>query len=79
MEIVKLKKPTIKPPEMVCDTPLHPKLNEYELTSYLNQHSTNLLLGRPRSGKSETFEKGLSQYFPFSTIAQQSVDEKEPF
>ena len=52
MEIVKLKKPIIKPPEMVCDTPLHPKLNEYELTSYLNQHSTNLLLGKPRSGKS---------------------------
>ena len=52
MEIVKLKKPIIKPPEMCCDVPLHPKLNDYELTSYLNQHSTNLLLGRPRSGKS---------------------------
>jgi adenosyl cobinamide kinase/adenosyl cobinamide phosphate guanylyltransferase len=52
MNIVKLKKPKITPPEMLCDRPLHPKLNNYELTSYLNHHSTNLLLGKPRSGKS---------------------------
>jgi|TARA_R110002012_G_scaffold53587_1_gene137761 hypothetical protein len=52
MNIIKLKKPQIKPPEMLCDRPLHPKLNNYELTSYLNNHSTNLLLGRPKSGKS---------------------------
>jgi len=52
MNIIKLKKPQIKPPEMLCDKPLHPKLNNYELTSYLNHHSTNLLLGKPKSGKS---------------------------
>jgi ribosome biogenesis GTPase A len=52
MNIVKLKKPEITPPEMLCDKPLHPKLNNYELTSYLNHHSTNLLLGKPKSGKS---------------------------
>ena len=52
MNIIKLKKPELKPPEMKCDRPLHPKLNNYELTSYLNCHSTNLLLGKPRSGKS---------------------------
>jgi ribosome biogenesis GTPase A len=52
MNIIKLKKPQIKPPEMLCDRPLHPKLNNYELTSYLNHHSTNLLLGKPKSGKS---------------------------
>jgi len=52
MNIIKLKQPKITPPEMLCDKPLHPKLNNYELTSYMNQHSTNLLLGRPRSGKS---------------------------
>lgn len=52
MEIVKLKAPNITPPVMVCDKDLHPKLKKYELTNYLNCHSTNLLLGKPRSGKS---------------------------
>ncbi len=51
MNIIKLKKPIITPPEMTCDKPLHPKLNNYELTSYLNHHSTNLLIGKPKSGK----------------------------
>ena len=52
MNIVKLDKPTISPPEMICDKPLHKKLDKYELTSYLNTHSTNLLIGKPKSGKS---------------------------
>ena len=52
MEVIKLSKPKLKPPGMVCDKPLHPKLDKYELTSYLNCHSTNLLLGKPKSGKS---------------------------
>ena len=52
MELVKLAKPKLKPPGMVCDRPLHPKLDKYELTSFLNSHSTNLLLGKPKSGKS---------------------------
>jgi len=52
MEIKKLKAPKITPPVMLCDKKLSPKLDDYELTSYLNNHSTNLLLGKPRSGKS---------------------------
>jgi len=52
MEIIKLAKPKIQPPEMTCDKKLHPKLDKYEMTSYLNQHSTNLLIGKPKSGKS---------------------------
>ena len=36
---------------MLCDTKLHPKLDNYELTSFLNNHSTTLFIGRPRSGK----------------------------
>ena len=52
MEIIKLKKPKLPPTIMVCDGGLHAKLEQYELTKYLNQHSTNLLLGKPRSGKS---------------------------
>ena len=52
MEIIKLKKPNLPPTKMICDGGLHAKLEQYELTKYLNQHSTNLLLGKPRSGKS---------------------------
>lgn len=52
MELVKLAKPKMTPPQMLCDKVLHPKLEKYELTQYLNQHSTNLLLGKPKSGKS---------------------------
>ena len=52
MNIVKLKAPPIQPPKMCCDEDLHKKLNDFELTTYLNSHSTNLLLGKPKSGKS---------------------------
>ena len=52
MNIIKLAKPKITPPCLSCDADLHPKLNKYELTSYLNRHSTNLLIGSPGSGKS---------------------------
>ena len=52
MNIIKLAQPKITPPSMSCDKKLHPKLDRYEMTSYLNQHSTNLLIGKPRSGKS---------------------------
>lgn len=43
--------PNLKKCVMTCDGGIHDKLNKYELTSFLNQHSTNLLIGRPRSGK----------------------------
>jgi hypothetical protein len=36
---------------MKCDTVLAEKLNKYELTSFLNCHSMNLLIGKPKSGK----------------------------
>lgn len=36
---------------MMCDAPLHDKLNEYELTKFMNCHSTNLLIGKMGSGK----------------------------
>ncbi len=52
MELVKLTKPKLPPTIMLCDECLHPKLNKYELTSFLNSHSTNLLVGKPKSGKS---------------------------
>lgn len=37
--------------EMICDTGLHTKLNNYELTRFMNSHETNLFIGRPASGK----------------------------
>ncbi len=36
---------------MVCDKKIHRKLDNYELTKFLNCHSTNLLIGKPGSGK----------------------------
>ena len=49
--IQKNKKPKLKACEMICDKELNAKLNKYELTKFLNAHTTNLLIGKPRSGK----------------------------
>jgi len=49
--IKKNKKPKLKACEMICDKELNSKLNKYELTKFLNSHTTNLLIGKPRSGK----------------------------
>ena len=51
---LKLKKntqPSMPVCHMLCDDGLDPKLNMYEITSYMNQHATNLLIGKPKSGK----------------------------
>jgi KaiC/GvpD/RAD55 family RecA-like ATPase len=45
-------KPVLKACEMNCDKPLHSKLEKYELTKFLNKHSSNIMIGRPGSGKS---------------------------
>ena len=45
------KKPDLPVCVMVCDKKIHPKLDKYELTKFLNCHSTNLLIGKPGSGK----------------------------
>ena len=45
------KAPTLPICKMNCDTKLHNKLDEFELTKHLNSHSTNLILGKPGSGK----------------------------
>ena len=51
MYIKENEKPPLKICEMVCDKPLHKKLDNYELSHFFNNHSTNLLVGRPASGK----------------------------
>ena len=45
--IQKNKKPKLKACEMICDKELNSKLNKYELTKFLNAHTTNLLIGKP--------------------------------
>ena len=45
------QKPNLKTCEMLCDNKLHKKLDKYELTKFLNAHTTNLLIGKPKSGK----------------------------
>jgi hypothetical protein len=49
--IKKCKKPKLTPCPMRCDKPLHKKLDKYELTKFLNAHTTNMFIGKPRSGK----------------------------
>ena len=44
-------KPVLTVCKMNCDNQLHEKLDKYELSKFLNSHSTNSLIGRPRSGK----------------------------
>jgi hypothetical protein len=51
LSIKENKKPHLKVCEMVCDKGLHDKLNNYDLTSFLNNHSTTLMIGKPGSGK----------------------------
>lgn len=43
--------PIITPCKMLCDEVLHDKLNNYELTTFMNSHETNLFIGKPKSGK----------------------------
>jgi len=47
----KNESPDLASCEMVCDGGLHEKLNNYDLTKFLNSHETNLMIGRPASGK----------------------------
>jgi len=51
LSIKKNDKPQLKVCEMICDKKLHDKLDKYDLTSFLNNHSTTLFIGRPKSGK----------------------------
>ena len=60
-------KPTLPKCEMKCDNILHEKLNKYDLTTFLNCHSMNLLIGKPKSGKTSLLHsmfqhKGLLRY-----------------
>ena len=52
--MIKIKhnhKPDLPICQMSCDEELHPKLNKYHLTKFLNCHQTTLICGTPGSGK----------------------------
>jgi len=51
VKIKKNQKPDLPICKMICDEELHPKLNKYELTKFMNCHSSNLICGIPGSGK----------------------------
>lgn len=51
MKIQKNKAPKLKPCKMNCDSGLHKKLDNYELSKFMNCHATNLFIGKPGSGK----------------------------
>jgi predicted GTPase len=64
--MIKLKineKPILKHCEMLCDKPLHKKLDDYDLTKFLNRHSTSVFIGRPGSGKSSILNSLFSSLF----------------
>ena len=51
ISIKKNKEPHLVKTEMICDSGLASKLDKFEMLHHLNQHSTSLLIGRPKSGK----------------------------
>ena len=51
MKIQKNKAPKLKHCKMNCDSGIHPKLDNYEISKFMNCHATNLFIGKPGSGK----------------------------
>lgn len=51
MKIQKNKAPKLKHCKMNCDSGINKKLDNYELSKFMNCHSTNLFIGKPGSGK----------------------------
>jgi hypothetical protein len=51
LTLKKNPKPDLPICQMSCDTKLHHKLDDYEITKFMNCHSTNLLIGKMGSGK----------------------------
>lgn len=49
--IIENPSPKLSVCKMNCDGGLHNKLDDYDLSSFLNCHSTTLMIGRPKSGK----------------------------
>jgi hypothetical protein len=54
--------------KMLCDTGLDTKLDLYEITRFMNQHATNLLIGKPKSGKTSMLYSLFKQKKLFSKV-----------
>lgn len=63
-------KPKLKTCQMLCDKKLHSKLDNYDLTSFMNNHSTTLFIGRPKSGKTSL----LYSFFKSKDIFKNTFD-----
>jgi len=50
--IIENEKPNLGVCQMVCDKKLADHLDTWEITKFLNNHSVNMLIGAPASGKS---------------------------
>ena len=57
------RKPKLVAPVMLCDQPLSSKLDRYDLTSFMNNHSTTLFCGSPGSGKTSLINSMFSNPF----------------
>jgi len=64
------KMPKLPVCEMICDKKIHSKLDEYDLTKFLNCHSTNLIIGKPQSGKTNL----LYQFFKSKYLLKNCYD-----
>jgi KaiC/GvpD/RAD55 family RecA-like ATPase len=64
------KMPKLPVCEMICDKKIHSKLDEYDLTKFLNCHSTNLIIGKPQSGKTNL----LYQFFKSKHLLKNCYD-----
>jgi len=51
LQVIQYEEPKLKVCKMKCDDELDKKLNKYELTKLLNEHSTISFIGAPKSGK----------------------------
>lgn len=70
ISIKKLKKPDLPIMNVACDGKLNPKLDEFQMLSHLNKHSTNLIVGRPASGKSSL----LWSFFKSKSVFKKTFD-----
>jgi len=57
--IQKNKKPDLPICQFNCDKKLAKRLDDYEVTRFMNSHGTHMFIGKPRSGKTST----LYQFF----------------
>ena len=87
LSILEREKPHLAKTEMLCDMDLNKKLNKYELTKFLNEHSTTLFIGAPKSGKTSLLisliKKPLSKVwhniFLFQPVESASSIKNSPF